>query len=120
MKNGNNGARLRKDITDFNDLLVDSVSETISEVLGTRVTHAFWHYFQAFLGITQEEMPYQLDTLFTSLKGTFGVGGEILGRRIVQRLYAKAGVPLNYTPDHPLTDYVEELKQILARDFMQQ
>jgi len=104
--------------TDFNDLVVESVGETITEVLGGRVTSAFWYHYQAFLGITREEMPYRLDTLFSSLKGTFGVGGETLGRRIVQKLYAKVGVPLNFAPDRPLTDYVEELKQILAKDLM--
>jgi len=105
--------------TDFNELLVESVKETISEVLGARVTPAFWYHYQAFLGMTRDEMPYRLDTLFSSLKGMFGVGGETLGRRIVKKLYAKAGVPLNYVPDRPLTDYVEELKEILAKDLMQ-
>ena len=59
----------RKHRTDFNDLLVDSVDEAISEVLGNRVTAAFWYHYQAFLGITRDEMPYRLDTLFASLLG---------------------------------------------------
>jgi len=92
------------------------VSETIAEVLGARVTSSFWYHFQAYLGVSREEMPYRLDTLFSALKGTFGVGGETLGRKIVKKLYAKANIPLNYTPDRSLTDYVEELKQILAKE----
>jgi hypothetical protein len=109
----------RKERTDFNELLVESVKETISEVLGARVTPAFWYHYQAHLGVTQEEMPYRLDTLFSALKGMFGVGGETLGRRIVKKLYAKAEVALDYTPDRPLTEYVEELKEFLAQDLMQ-
>ena len=54
--------------------LVDSVDEAISGVLGNRVTAAFWYHYQAFFGITRAEMPLRLDTLFASLKGTFGVG----------------------------------------------
>ena len=108
----------RKNSTDFNDLLVDSVDEAISEVLGSRVTSVFWHHYQAFLGITRDEMPYRLDTLFASLKDTFGVGGETLGRVIVKKLYAKANVPLELKPDHTLAEYVEELKQILSQDLM--
>ena len=111
-------ALAKKGRTDFNDLLVDSVDETISEVLGARVTRAFWYHYQAFLGITREEMPYRLDTLFASLKGTFGVGGETLGRMIVKKLYAKVNVPLELKPNHSLAEYVEELKQILAQDLM--
>lgn len=108
-----------KDRADFSDLLVESVGETITEVLGTRVTAALWHHYQAYLGITRDEMPYRLDEFFSSLKGIFGVGGETLGRRILQKLYAKAGVPLSYTPDRPFAEYVEELKEILARDLFQ-
>ena len=105
--------------TDFNDLLVDSVDEAISEVLGNRVTAAFWYHYQAFLGITRDEMPYRVDTLFASLKGTFGVGGETLGRVIVKKLYAKANVPLDLKVDRSFTEHVEELKRILAEDLMQ-
>jgi len=109
----------RKHRTDFNDLLVDSVDEAISEVLGNRVTAAFWYHYQAFLGITRDEMPYRLDTLFASLKGTFGVGGETLGRVIVKKLYAKASIPLDLKADRSFTEHVEELKRILAEDLMQ-
>ncbi len=106
-------------LTDFNDLLIDSVDEAISEVLGNRVTAAFWYHYQAFLGITRDEMPYRLDTLFASLKGAFGVGGETLGRVIVKKLYAKANVPLDLKIERTFTEHVEELKRILAEDLMQ-
>jgi hypothetical protein len=99
-------------------MLVDSVDETISQVLGRRVTSAFWRHYQ-FLGITRDEISYHLDTLFSSLKDTFGVGGETLGRVIVKKLYAKANVPLDLKSDHTLAEYVEELKQILAQGLMQ-
>jgi len=104
--------------TDFNDLLIDSVDETITEVLGSRVTSAFWYHYQAYLGVSRDEMPYRLPTLFESLKGVFGVGGETLGRIVVKKLYAKANVPLNYSSDRSLLEYVEELKQTLAEDIM--
>jgi len=117
MTAGKNDPESRRRV-DFNGLIVESVDETVAEVLGVRVASAFWYHYQAFFGITREEMPYALDTLFSSLKKIFGVGGEILGRRIIQKLYGKVGVPLNYAPGHPLTDYVEELKRILANDRM--
>ena len=109
----------RRHRTDFNDLLAESVKETISEVLGARVTPAFWYHYQAHLGVTQEEMPYRLDTLFSALKGVFGVGGDTLGKMIIKKLYAKVGVPLTYTPDRPFKEYVKELKEFLAEGIMQ-
>ena len=108
----------RKGRTEFNDLLIDSVDEAITDVLGSRVTSAFWYHYQAFLGITRDEMPYRLPTLFESLRGTFGVGGETLGRIVIRKLYVKAKVPLNYDPNRPSLEYVDELKQTLAEDMM--
>ena len=104
--------------TDFNDLLIDSVGEAITDVLGARVTPAFWNHVQAYLGITKEEMANDLDTLFSALKDAFGVGGDTLGRLVLKKLYAKVGVPFEYTPDRPLLKYVEDLKEFLAKDLM--
>jgi len=114
-----NDSEDRKHRRDFNDLLVDAIDETLSEVLGHRVNQVFWYHFQAFLGINRDEMPQHLDTLFTALNTVFGVGGETIGRRIIRKLYAKGKVPLNYTDGRPLLEYIEELEQILTKDFMQ-
>ena len=102
--------------TEFNGLLIDSVDEAISEVLGDKVTSAFWRHFQAFIGLSRDEMPDHLDKLFLALRGAFGVGGETLGRVIIKKLYAKANLPLELKPDRTLTEYAEALKQILAQD----
>jgi hypothetical protein len=101
--------------TEFNDLLIESIDETVRDILGAKVNQAFWYHYQAFLGVTRDEMPYRLETLFTSLKTAFGIGGETLGRAIVRKVYAKTSVPLTYVPDKPLVEYIEELKQILAQ-----
>lgn len=104
--------------TDFNDPLIDSVEETVREVLGAEVNPAFWFHYQAFLGISREEMPNRLDAFFASLKGTFGVGRDILGRLIVKKVYSKANVPFTYVPDKPLAQCLEELKQTLSQSIM--
>jgi len=80
------GSSLTASRAEFNGLLVDSVTEAISDVLGGKVNDAFWHRYETHLGITREEMPYRLDTLFAELKSAFGIGGETLGRLIVKRL----------------------------------
>ena len=116
-KFGNYGEPKKHD-SDFDDLLVEAIDETLSEVLGHRANQAFWYHFQAFLGISRNEMPHHLDTLFTALNIMFGVGGESLGRRIVRKLYAKVNVPLDYYADRPLMECIEELKQILTKDPM--
>jgi hypothetical protein len=107
---------LSKQGTEFNVLLIDSVDEAISEVLGDQVNSAFWRHFQAFIGLTRDEMPNHLDKLFLAHRGAFGVGGETLGRVIIKKLYAKANIPLELKPDRTLTEYATALKQILAQD----
>ena len=91
------------------------MDETIREVLGAETTGNLWHHFQTALGITREEIPNRLPQLFQYLNATFGIGGAGLNLVIVKRLYSKAKVPLNYSPARPLAEYIEELKQILAR-----
>ena len=108
----------QKHRTEFNDLLVDSVTETITEIFGSKVTPAFWYHYQGYLGISRDEIPYRLETLFSGLKGAFGIGGETLGRSIIKKLYAKADVPLIYVQDKPFAEYVEELKETLAKTLM--
>ncbi len=104
--------------TDFNDLIVDSVQETIEEVLGKSVSKAYWYHLQSYLGISKDEIPYRFETLFSSLRDSFGIGGDTLGRAIIRKLYAKAGVELVLVPNRALPEYVEDLKQKLAETLM--
>jgi len=99
---------------DFNDWVVESVDEAIRDVLGPEITDKLWNHFQGLLGITREEIPYRLPSLFQYLNATLGIGGATLSLVIVKKLYAKAKVPLNYAPSRPLAEYIDELKQILA------
>ena len=101
---------------DFNDLLIDSVDEVVTEVLGVKVSAMLWRHYQAFLGITREEIPYQLPKLFESIETIFGTGEETVGTRVIRKLYAKANIPLEYSHSRSPVEYVEELKQILAKD----
>jgi hypothetical protein len=98
---------------DFNGLLVDSVEETITEILGAKVARILWRYWETYLDITRENMPSNLQKLFESMQTIFGRGGETVGERVIRKLYAKADVSLRYSDNRPLTGYAEELRQSL-------
>ena len=98
----------------FKDLLVDVVDEAISHIMGAKTSSIFWRHFQAYLGITREEMPNDLPKLFASLEAIFGKGGETIGEVVIRELYKRANVPLNFVHNRPLAEYAEALKQILA------
>jgi hypothetical protein len=100
----------------FNELLIDSVEEAVTEVLGVKISSIVWRHYQAFLGITHEEMPDHLPKLFESIGTIFGTGYETVGEVVIRKLYAKANVPLKYSHNRPLVEYAEELRQILAKD----
>jgi hypothetical protein len=100
---------------DFNTLLIDVVDEVVTEIFGTKSSSMFWHHYQAFLGITREEMPNQLPALFDSLRTIFGSAQQTLSEVIIRKLYEKANLPLNYSPKRPPAQYAEELKQILNK-----
>ena len=52
-------------------------------------------HLQRYLGISNHEMPSHIESLFSVLKNTFGLGGDTLCKVIVKRMYKKAGVPFN-------------------------
>jgi hypothetical protein len=98
---------------DFKGLLVDSVEETIAEILGAKVARILWRHWETDLDITRENMPSNLQKLFESMQTIFGRGGETVGARVIRKLYAKADVPLEYLDNRRLTGYAEELRQSL-------
>ena len=70
----------RKSRTDFTQILLESVNESISIVLGRPVGPELSHELQAYIGLSDDEMEDNVDRLFASLKDSFGLqGGDICG-----------------------------------------
>jgi hypothetical protein len=100
--------------TAFNELLVQSVDETIAGLLGQTVSDAFTKHMQAYLGLKIEEIPDQPEALFRALRDSFGVGGDRVGKYIVRKLYQKAGVEFLEYDGYTLAEYVQALKTKLT------
>lgn len=98
------------DRVSFDEILVATIQETIGAVLGRSVSEAFSHHLQAFVGLSIDEMPSHLDVLFQSLRDSFGIGGDTLGRAIVRRLYHRCGMQFTETYGRTLQECVIELK----------
>lgn len=47
-----------------------------------------------YLGVSTTDVPTDLNEFFTELKSSFGVGGSVLGQRIIRRLHAEFGLTL--------------------------
>lgn len=96
----------------FNRVLDKSIGGTITAVLSRDVSVALSYHLSAFLGLSTEDIPTHLKEFFIALTGSFGVGGEVLGRAIVRKLYAELGLTLVQKPNGSLVEYVEDAKRI--------
>jgi len=103
---------MEKPIVDFNTILVRSLEEVISDVLGKRVLPPFLSYLATRYHITLDEIPYQFETVLDTMEELFGVGGRTIGKLVVRRFYAKMGLELTES-SRPLIDYVERAKIML-------
>ena len=99
---------------EFNDALVDSIDESITDLLGRAVVDALYAHLQTSHAIARDEVPYRLDTLFTALEKIFGVrSSQTITKAIARRFYLKLGLEFTGNPSRTLVEYVEEAKMKL-------
>ena len=99
----------------FDRALIESVEEIISAVLSRNVAEAFAYHFYAYLGLSREDIPSHLKELSSTLDGSFGVGGRVLARAIVRRLYQNLGLSLVQKSDSSFVECIEDAKKILLK-----
>ena len=101
--------------TQFDQMFIESLTETIASLLGRTVSDVFTCHMQTHLGIALDEVPNQSDAIFSALRSCFGVSGDRVGEYVVKRLYHKAGV--QFVDDgQTLIEYVETLKHKLTEN----
>ena len=98
----------------FNEMLVQSVDETIAGILGKTVSDAFTNHILNNFDLEIECIPNRPEALFNALHDSFGTGCERLGKYIVRKHYQKAGVAFLESNGHTLTEYVQALKTRLT------
>jgi hypothetical protein len=98
----------------FSQVLIDSVNETLASVPNRPVSKELAYRTQAFLAIPDDEMPNQLDSLFTSLRNSFGLEGDEICKRIVKKMYQTTGIPFYEIGGRSMIQYVEELERTKA------
>jgi len=98
----------------FNDALVESIDETITDLLSRGVVDALYAHLKTFHSISRDELPYRLDTLLTALEKIFGVrGAQTITKAIARKFYLKLGLEFTDSPSRTLLEYVDEAKMKL-------
>jgi hypothetical protein len=99
---------------EFNDVLVESIDETITDLLSRTVIDALYAHLQTIYSISRDEVPYRLDTLFTTLEKIFGVrSSQTITKAIARKFYLKLGLEFIGNPSRTLLEYVDEAKMKL-------
>jgi hypothetical protein len=96
---------------EFNDILIDSIDESITALLSREVVDALYAHLQSVHSISKDEIPCKLDTLMSALERTFGLhGSQTIGKAIARRFYSKLKLGFTDSPSRTLLEYVEEAK----------
>jgi hypothetical protein len=97
----------------LNEIVIESVDKTISEVLSPKVLASFYKHLRERYGIISDEIPYRLETIYSVLDQLFGIkGARTIERRITKHLCNELGMTFLDTPDCTLPMYVEKAKQL--------
>jgi hypothetical protein len=103
-----------QDGREFNDNLVESIDETIIGLISRTVVDALYTHLQTFHSISRYEVPYRLETLFTTLEKTFGGrGSQTITKTIASKSYLRLGFEFTDNPGRSLLAYVDEAKMKL-------
>ena len=95
---------------EFNDVLVESIDETITDLLGRAVVDALYAHLQTNYSISRDEVPYRLDTLFTTLEKIFGASSQTITKAIAKRFCLGLGLEFTVNQSRTLLEYVDEAK----------
>ena len=97
----------------FHVLLLESIDETITALLGKGVLDSLYLHLERFCAITKDELPNRLEVFLSILEKTFGSSGKTIGKAIAKRFYSKLQLEFDEKANHSLLEYVEEAKRKL-------
>lgn len=101
---------------EFNDVLMESIDETITALLSREVVDALYGHLLTMYSISKDEVPFRLETLLSTLERTFGFSSsKTICKVIAKKFYAKLDLPFSVNPGGTLLDYIEEAKIKLGR-----
>lgn len=100
----------------FLKLLSDSISEALTDLLGTRTREAVFDYMERNYSIARNEIPEHLDQFFTLFERNLGAKTKtVIGRTIARKAYSKLDWEFEPIPNFEFADYLETMKTRLAK-----
>jgi len=103
-------------IQEFNDEVERAVYGAIYSVVGDTGLRTLHNHLKTYYGMTPEEIPYRLESLFEALDHTIGLReARRLGMEIARRVYYRYSIDFRSIEGYALKDYLEEAKRVLSQ-----
>jgi hypothetical protein len=103
----------------LNDLLNDSIDETLHNLIGRRGSEAVYDYLERNFAISRDKIPNNLEKFNALLDETFGRGSKTIGKAIVRKLFEKLSWNFVEVPGFEFSDYLEAVRARIARELVQ-
>jgi hypothetical protein len=104
-------------VQNFDELLLQSIDEAFSDLLGPSLNGALFHYLESKFFISRESIPSRLQDFVLAVSEIFGVlGALVFARAVAKRFYTKLGLEFTKEPRYTLLDYVDKAKMSLPSD----
>ena len=82
---------VNSDKKDTDRLLLESLDEVLSDLLGIQARQAFYDHLERNYYIGRDDIPKRLGDLLLILERTFGKSGKTIERTVARRLITKLG-----------------------------
>jgi len=115
---GDNFVSLAARTHNFGALLLESIDETLTDLLGRRTREAIYDHLERNHLVARNEIPDKLDALLELLDETFGRGSKTIGKAVARRLFTKLEWEFNEVPGYGLSDYVIAVKARIGREIV--
>jgi len=117
---GGNALHLPAHTNQFGALLLESIDEALTDLLGRRAREAIYDHLERDHRVARNELPDQIETFVELLQETFGRGGKTIGKVVARRLFSKLDWEFNEIPGYDLGEYVETARERIGREIVSQ
>ena len=93
----------------FDEVLTNSFSSALEELLGRQVRDEVYHILEA-RGIRNDQVPSRFDNVMEVLHEFFGEGSRIIIHRLLRVLYEKYSLPVDFSHQETLLDRLTLLR----------
>ncbi|MGB9676566.1 MAG: hypothetical protein ACPL0C_05200 [Candidatus Bathyarchaeales archaeon] len=110
-------AKLKARRRDFDDVLMESIDETLTS-LGESVKQSIYYHLEDKFQISKKEIPKRIEDFANGIEKIFGLGAHFIEILIMKKLYEKIGIQLEWNEDKELifTNYVEAARTCFMKE----